>query len=74
MIVGNLAQLFPFVPVAAGVRPGEFRTAGECLLLAGHHAAEGRPDLREIVATIAKRLVADGRIEPSDLLADALDH
>ena len=74
VIVGNLAQLFPFVPVAAGVRPDEFRTGGECLLLAGHHAAAGRPDLREIVATIAKRLVADGRIEPSDLLADALDH
>ena len=73
VIACSLARLLPFTAVAGTVRPGGFRSAGECLLLAGHQAAGTRTDLTALVDTTAKQLVAAGLIEPSDELADALD-
>jgi hypothetical protein len=68
----KLARLIPYASVPSGVRPSDFRSSAENLLLAAHHVAKGRGELTNSVQAAARRLVADDAIEASDTLADAL--
>jgi hypothetical protein len=68
----KLARAVPHAAVPSAVRPSEFRSSAENLLLAAHSAATGRGELTNSVQAAARHLVADGAIEASDTLADAL--
>jgi hypothetical protein len=68
----KLARVIPYASVPSGVRPSDFRSSAENLLLAAHHVAKGRGELTNSVQAAARRLVADDAIEASDTLADAL--
>jgi hypothetical protein len=68
----RLAELVPYAPVADQVRPSTWRSAGECLLVAGYRIGSGDRELLQAVQSQAKRLVATGVIEASDLFADEL--
>lgn len=68
----KLAQLVPFAAVPTSIRPDDFASSAESLLLAAHRAAGGRGELINKVQGTARQLVADGAVEPSEPLADAL--
>ena len=68
----KLARAVPHAAVPSAVRPSEFRSSAENLLLTAHSAATGRGELTNSVQAAARQLVADGAIEASDTLADAL--
>jgi hypothetical protein len=68
----KLARVIPYASVPSGVRPSDFRSSAENLLLAAHQVAKGRGELTNSVQAAARRLVADDAIEASDTLADAL--
>lgn len=68
----KLARVIPYAAVPSAVRPSEFRSSAENLLLAAHAAASGRGELANSVQAAARQLVADGAIDASDTLADAL--
>ena len=68
----RLAELVPYAPVAAHVRPSSWQSAGESLLVAGYRIGSADRELCQAVQSHAKRLVATGLIEASDTLADEL--
>lgn len=70
--LNKLAQVVPYAAVASAVRPSEFQSGAENLLLAAHDAASGRGELTNSVQAVARRLVAGETIDASDMLADAL--
>jgi hypothetical protein len=68
----QLARAVPHAGVPSAVRPCEIRSSAENLLLAAYTTAAGRGELTSSVQAAARQLVADGAIEASDTLADAL--
>ena len=67
----RLARILPHVSVARNVSPSQWQSGAPCLLLAAREIADTQDQLNYVHAT-ARRLVADGVIEPDVCLADDL--
>ena len=67
----RLARILPHVPVTRNVRPSQWQSGAQCLLLAAREIANTQDQINH-VHTTARRLVADELIEPDVGLADDL--